>query len=113
MSVTYSSTPWGKFSTVQYWADLPTASEWIGRVVLVLNSSSIWPINYHEKGWYYSDGATGDVNLGTHDIYSRNILGLNKTFTYNIDGTLASATGTMGKTVVDIDKKTGLIPALL
>lgn len=36
MSVTYSSTPWGKFPTVQYWADLPSASEWIGRVVLVL-----------------------------------------------------------------------------
>lgn len=67
MSVTYSSTPWGKFPTVQYWADLPAVNEWIGRVILVLNSSGIWPINYHEKGWYYSDGATWDKKSGILD----------------------------------------------
>lgn len=41
-------------------------------------------------------GATGDVDLGTHDIYSRNILGLSKTFTYNIDGTLNVVTDAIG-----------------
>jgi hypothetical protein len=69
MAVTYSSTPWGKFPTVQYYADLPPVNEWIGRVVLVLESSGVWifPFTYHEKGWYYSDGTTWDKKSGILD----------------------------------------------
>jgi len=67
MSVTYSSTPWGKIPTVDYYADLPSALEYIGRICLVLNSSGVWPINYKEKGIYYSDGTVWSKKSGVMD----------------------------------------------
>jgi len=102
MTVTYSSTPWGKIPTVDHWIDLPSAAEYIFRICLVLNSSGVWLVNYHEKGIYYSDGASWLKKTGTLD----NILN-NVTYT-DINGWLVgngNVIGTAAYTPEDVANK--------
>ena len=53
---TQTASAWNEYPEVSTFADLPNATAYSGQIYIVLNSSGVYFINYHEAGMYRSNG---------------------------------------------------------